>query len=892
MTDHTRTDPARAALDQLLRTRINAATAGERPAGQHTLTGDHHIESADASRRDYGTHVNPQLTRLLSAFDLDRVYVRGQGTELTDATGRTCLDFAGAYGALPFGHSPEVIWTALDRARRDAIPGFVQPSVLGPAGTLAARLVRLAPGDLDRVTFVNSGAEAVEAAIKIARSHTGRTGILSTDEGFHGKTLGALSATGRAAYQEAFGAPAPGFARIPFGNLPALRTALRSGDFAAFIVEPIQGEGGVRVPSADYLREVRRLCDEFGVLMILDEVQTGLGRTGTMFAYEQSGIVPDVLTVAKSLSGGMVPIGAVLSRSRHTGETFSLRHTSTFAGGALGARVGLAVLDELEHGSTLDNVRNRGEQLLSGLHALAARWPQVVTTVRGRGLLIGLEVTGDLNVIGRQGLIASLAESESLAMVMCSHLLNQGVRIAPTLFGARVLRIEPPLTVTAHECDRFLAAIERTVASIAAGDSAALLGHLVGRPAQPVRPVQPTPARPPRHTPVAGEVRFGFVAHPVDLAGFADFDPGIAHWKDAEREALLKRFDRAASILNPAPFVIGSGSVTSAMGARVHGELIGVPYTAEQLMALPAQRAVEMVRQAVDLAVERGAQLVGLGAYTSIVTRNGTDLDGVSVPLTTGNSFTAAAAVRSVLRAADARKLDATTATVAVIGAGGAIGRAVCNALAPRVGRLILVGRPGRVSQRLDRTVATVLAAAAGVPESPASGDLARAVRAGRTRAELAAAGLLVLTDDARTAVGGARLVITASSSPGTLVEPGDFAPDSIVCDVAQPANVPASVLRERPDVALFDGGIVTLPRDTDFGLRYGLPPGLTYACMAETMLLALQEQLREPEPTLFSRGEELDPRTVLRIGELAERHGFGLAEARTWRLTDAGAGQ
>lgn len=192
-------------------------------------------------------HVNPQLARMLHGVGLDTAYVRGEGSWLWDAEGNRYLDFTGAYGALPFGHTPERIWSAMAAFRESAEPVFAQPSLLRAAGELAGRLTELAPRGLDRVVFANSGAESVEVAIKIARSATGRLRVLSTDHSFHGKTLGALSATGRPSYQEEFGAPIEGFTQIPFGDADALEQALEGGEFAAFIVEPIQGEGGVNV---------------------------------------------------------------------------------------------------------------------------------------------------------------------------------------------------------------------------------------------------------------------------------------------------------------------------------------------------------------------------------------------------------------------------------------------------------------------------------------------------------------------------------------------------------------------------------------------------------------------------------------------------------------------
>ena len=216
-------------------------------------------------------YVNPHLGRLLEAINMDKRFVRGEGCYLYDADGRRYLDFVAAYGALPFGFNPPEIWAALHEVEASMEPSFVQPSALQAAGELAERLVSIAPAGLRYVTFANSGAEAVEAAIKAVRAATGRMGIISCENSFHGKTLGALSATHRRTYQDAFGAPVPGFAKVPYGDLEALERLLAQHPeaFAGFIVEPVQGEGGIVEPPPGYLRAAQELCRRYGVFFIL-----------------------------------------------------------------------------------------------------------------------------------------------------------------------------------------------------------------------------------------------------------------------------------------------------------------------------------------------------------------------------------------------------------------------------------------------------------------------------------------------------------------------------------------------------------------------------------------------------------------------------------------------
>lgn len=784
-----------------------------------------------SGRSGYADNVNPELYRLLDALNLDREYVRGDGTVLFDSSGRRYLDFAGAYGALPFGHGPTPIWQAINDVRCSGEAIFVQPSVLTAAGELANRLGSVAPEGLTRTTFVNSGTEATEVALKIARAHTGRLGVLTTGNSFHGKTLGALSATGNIKYQNGFGAPVAGFDHIAFGDAQALDAALAAAPdhYAVFLVEPIQGEGGLVCPPDGYVRRVREICTRHGVLLALDEVQTGLGRTGRMFAAEHEGVVPDILTVAKALGGGIVPVGAVLCRPELVGESFALRHTSTFAGNALAARVGLAVLDELTRDdcALVGEVAALGQRLKNDLDRLAEKYPSVVTEVRGRGLLLGIELTADVNFVGRQSLLGSIADQHNLSVVVCSYLLNvEGIRVAPTLFGNRVIRIEPPLTVSSAACARLVAALDRALGYAADGDMDGLFGHLLGRPTVATPPAL-TALRPGRTPDIAvrpTDRRFAFIAHPLDLGFFAAFDPALEVFDNAERQDLLERFAASTSELEPASFVIGSGRVAGARDLTAHGDLIGLPYTSEQLLRLPTERALRVVGGAVDLAISRGATVIGLGGYSLVITGNGLGLGATSRPITTGNTFTAAASLRAVRRVCRDRGIDTAHARVTILGAGGAIGRTIGKQLAGEVGSIALVGRRGESS-----VIAPKLWAAAQEMVASArsgAGDLAvAAAEVDGDLDDLIRSRHVEFFTDRVAAVPDSLIVIAATSAPHALIDPTDLMAGAIVCDVAQPPNIGRDVRGERPDVTVFDGGIVQVPSGSDFALTYGLAP-------------------------------------------------------------------
>ena len=397
---------------------------------------------------NYRRYVNPPLGRVMKLSG-SPVEVRAQGCTITDHTGKTYLDFAGGYGVFTLGHRhPRVVAAVRDQLDRIALSGRTMFNPL--MGRLAARLAALTPGDLAISFFANSGTEAVEGALKLARAATHRAAIVATDAAFHGKTLGALSASGRDAFRDPFAPLLADVRRVPFGDADALRDAVDE-TVAAVIAEPVQGEGGVHVPPEGYLRAVRAVCDAAGAVMIADEVQTGLGRCGALFACDRDGVVPDVMTLAKGLSGGVVPIGAYVARPSVWNAAYGkapLLHTSTFGGNELACAAALAALDVLQDEGLVENARARGAQLLDGARALQARYPGVIADARGAGLLVGVEL-----------------RSEGYGGTIIPELLKRGVTAAWTLNQQRVIRLEPPLVVTADEVDTALRALDGALAA-------------------------------------------------------------------------------------------------------------------------------------------------------------------------------------------------------------------------------------------------------------------------------------------------------------------------------------------------------------------------------------------------------------------------------------------
>ena len=402
----------------------------------------------------YRDHVNPDLCSLFGLLGLDRRFIRAEGVTVTDESGREYLDFLGGYGSLSLGHNHPEVTEAVRRV--ESMPNLLQASVGVLVGPLAASLAAIEPGGLNKSFFCNSGAEAVEGALKLARISTGRTRVIYADGSFHGKSLGALSVTGRSKYKKPFEPLVPGCHAVPFGDIDALETAMREGDCAAFIVEPVQGEAGIIPPPDGYLKAAEEICHAHGALLIADEIQSGLGRTGTMFAVEHDGAMPDIMTTAKALGGGVMPLGAYTASDRvweaGYGTTEAcLLHTSTFGGNTRAMAAGLKTIEILVRDDLAGAAARKGAVLKEGLERIAST-TSLIKEVRGRGLMIGVEFY--------EPALAKKLSSEYLAASIAGLLLNDhGIITAYTLNNPNVIRFEPPLIVTdaqiAHVLESF-----------------------------------------------------------------------------------------------------------------------------------------------------------------------------------------------------------------------------------------------------------------------------------------------------------------------------------------------------------------------------------------------------------------------------------------------------
>ncbi len=409
---------------------------------------------------DYERYVNPAFVKLLGTFGYGRVFARGKGTSLWDDQGREYLDLLAGFGAVNLGHNPPALVERMVEFLRDDAVNLVHVGPQLHAAELGRELARAVSAPLEITLFSNSGGEAIEAAMKLGRAATGRSQFIYADGGFHGTGLGSLSIMGHARLRAPFEPLLPNCKAVPFGDLAALEQALHKRRAAVFVVEPIQAEAGVVLPASGYLKAAQALCTQYGTLLVLDEVQTGLGRTGSLFAYQQHGFVPDVLVLGKSLGGSMVPLSATLtSREVHqkaygSQAKFDL-HGTTFSGNAFACRIGVEVLKQVQEQGLAERSARLGALLLGQLQRALAGHP-LVRDVRGVGLLVGIELgPTDSGFFQRafSGVVESVSE-KVFGQWLAVRLLERGIVCQPASQHWNVLRLEPPLTITEAELER------------------------------------------------------------------------------------------------------------------------------------------------------------------------------------------------------------------------------------------------------------------------------------------------------------------------------------------------------------------------------------------------------------------------------------------------------
>jgi ornithine--oxo-acid transaminase len=413
-------------------------------------------------------HLNEQLVRVLKTIGYDVGFVRGEGQYLFDRSGARYLDLLSGWGVFAIGRNHPKLREALKNVLDADLPNLVQMDVSVLAGILSERLLRQVPC-MDKAFFASSGSEAVESALKFARCATGRPGFVYCSHAFHGLSYGALSVNADAMFRNGFEPFLPNCIEVPFNDLEALERALASRQMAAFLVEPIQGKG-VNLPDDGYLAGALALCRKYGTLFVADEIQTGLGRTGKFLAIEHWGIEPDMVLLAKALSGGHVPVGAVLTRRWIFEKVFNrmdraVVHGSTFSKNDLAMAAGIATLEVLEAERITENAARMGERLIASLGAMVGRH-ELVKEVRGKGLLIGVEFGPPRSLKLKASWHALETVNAGLFCQLITIPLFKQHKIISLVAGhaSHTVKLQPSLTITEHDCEWIERAFEEVVA--------------------------------------------------------------------------------------------------------------------------------------------------------------------------------------------------------------------------------------------------------------------------------------------------------------------------------------------------------------------------------------------------------------------------------------------
>jgi putrescine aminotransferase len=425
--------------------------------------------------RTHNRRMNPRMMSVYEFIGLNNIPARAQGPYFWDTDGRRYTDFLSAFGTLAFGHNPQRLLDALQRVQSAGIPNLVEgPSRL--AAALAENLCSLAPRGLERVYFANSGTETIDAAIKMARAATGRPAIVACRKAYHGRSIAALSVSDRREYRENFEPLLPQVRFVDFGDADALTGELAARDVAGFLVEPLQGESGMNNAPPGYLAAARQVCSRYGTILIFDEIQCGLGRTGKFLAADHDDVIPDCVLLGKALGGGVMPLSALLT----TNEIFTASkgdapqspfHVSTYAANSYACAVGIAALEALVDEGLIERAADSGNYFAARLNELKSRQP-VIAAIRGKGLMLGVELKppGILRSVASGAFGKQMQNSDArylLSGVVLRELITRrGLVTAITLHNADVIRVQPPLNVTRDVIDEFIDGLDDTLTQV------------------------------------------------------------------------------------------------------------------------------------------------------------------------------------------------------------------------------------------------------------------------------------------------------------------------------------------------------------------------------------------------------------------------------------------
>lgn len=782
------------------------------------------------------------LSAKLQALGLAASYHRAEGDYLYQQQGgseRQILDLVGGYGANLLGHFHPKLATVATHYFSNQAPILAQ----GTISPQAERLNNQLRGRFGNYTVIltNTGAETVEAALKHAHLENGKSRCWALCNAYHGKSLGTLPFSH--IHNRPFGQQGLEIDFLDPNDPDTWAQALAQAEEVSFaIAEPVQGEAGIRPLPTEFVDWLNAATAQYGIPIIVDEIQSGLGRTGAILASEQIGLRRDYLCLSKALGGGIAKVGALLVEDRRFVPEFAILNTSTFSDDGFSTAIASQVLEIIEAEKLPEQCAAKGGFLKAELIKLQAAYPGVLKSVRGMGLMLGVEFHAQK--ASASNLLRNLSGTPYFGYAIASHLLaRHRLRIMPTLSNPNTLRLQPSAYVSEAAIAQVVKGIKSVCEVLVKADAGYLVNHLAGRETAEPQDYRPRSAF--RHQPPEGNRRAAFVGHFISAQDLVLWDPSFDGWAPSQLEHLISR---AGKFLDPVIF--DEVNVVASTGDTVHLSFIGLFLDSREIEAAYRSRNYQWVNAKIERAAEiaetAGCQVLGLGGFTSILMKNGKQLNRPALRVTTGNSLTVGFGLAALYRAARLQRVALEEASVAIVGAGGNIANTYAALLAEKVKKIILVPRlvthpkVAKLKEQLQR-------------RHP---------------------GLIVEITDQMQHIGQCELVVASSNSSRAVILPAHLSGSTkVICDLAVPADVAASVAVAFPDILLLKGGIVKLPRDEDFIIGgIPLPRGHIFACMGETLLMGLDQGRHFPGSV-----GAVCPKGVRQAMALAERFGFEL---------------
>ncbi|OHD66286.1 MAG: hypothetical protein A2176_07285 [Spirochaetes bacterium RBG_13_51_14] len=749
--------------------------------------------------------------------------------------------------------------------------------------------------------------------------------FLSLERSFHGKTTGSVKLTSNEKFKTPFQRIGLNVFHVVIGDIDSVKQAIELAkikyyyfilneqneiclvpkehiNISALFIEPLQGEGGIHVIPKDFLAYCRNAASEYKFPLIFDEIQSGMGRTGTFMFSEQAGIFADYYMLSKSLGGGLSKISALLIQKDFFENDFDIIHTSTFAEDEHSARIAYTALDLLYKNSVMEYCSIKGEYLKTELEYIRQKYPDIIKDVRGAGLMIGFEFN-KLDKISSNA-IRMLSCQNLLGYIISGYLLHEhNIRVAPTLSSITTIRLEPSFLISIDDCNSLLFAVERLCEILRKENIYELTRFIVNEEKQGVyNEIKDYRKEYVEYINSKNATNVAFMGHFINSGHMILWDKGYENFTVKQLDDYISKTYKLS-----APQIYDRITVKSETGSEINLNFIGLYLNSDiisfHMLCKDTAFIKDKIDEAVKLAADSGCCVLGFGGFTSIVSKNCTSIVTDSLALTSGNSLTVAMGIEAIKRASSEAGIDISKSCLAAIGAGGNICSIYSEIMAEEIPRIILIGRNGNANHLKDIASQIYFNALQNIMALTRHDDnLSGVAKAIHTTTAVQAIiqnysdiqnhGLWLLEhiteemkSDAPVVFGTdyslikeANLIVSASNSAKPVIFPEMLGEGPIViCDIAVPQDTDYSVYQQRSDVTIIQGGIVKVPHNADFTI-HGIPleKGRAFACMSETMLMGLSNITED-----FSYGK-IKKEQVKKIMEIAKEHGFTLAAFKT----------